>query len=138
MMNLYSFIRKARRDFGLSQGELATCLKLPKHDVIALESYRFVELDERQLEILAIYSGNLFEVVQRVYVAERSQFIKAEKKKAKTTSTSHSAEEMADAGFRSSMEEIAKMVAALPAPMQEAVVASFKAQLQCMALGQAS
>lgn len=142
--DLCSITRRARREFGLSQSELALCLRLPKESVIALESYRFVELDERQLEILAIYSGTLLGIMRTVYSTERVAYEKAQERKKKSAGShptavgNNEADNVGTTGPNGSIDEIVSMVANLPEPMQAAVIGSFKAQLQCMVLGAAS
>ena len=154
MMDLYSITRRSRREYGLSQGDLAKCLQLPKESVIALESYLFVELDERQLEILAIYSDTLLDMVRKVYATEQDAYMKAQKRKSqhqpsvvdnasepvsdKATKTEATTASVTGANVTRAMEEITELVNALPEKVQAAVISSFKAQLQCMVLDVAS
>ena len=161
-MDLNGITRRARREFGLSQGELASCLKLPRQDVIALESGRFVELDERQLEILAIFSDTIPDMLRSIYSMERAAYKKELERKRRFAESHTGADPKAngvaidtntgvntgkkiqegsdtmESDMGTAMGEITEMVAALPGPMQSAVIASFKAQLQCMVLGAAS
>ena len=154
MMDLCSITRQVRREFGLSQSDLAFVLDIPKESIIALESYRFVELDERQLDILAIYTDNLFDMVQKLYVAERAAYKKEQKraeykkkresalkkegtennkeKEKETVSQEKESTSQKKDGPSITMEEINEMVSKLPGPMRTTVIASFKAQLQYM------